>query len=267
MLGSASLSDNRDEWLRPLGWDTFFEMSDQRVVCVGRFSDVSGWRKERCSTFSAQVWWIAWHPRSSVERLQRAQHKRRLSWMPWLYRVLKPKHRTWAEPWQARIQARLCALETVEIGPDCFVAPEARIFAEPGRVVRLGPRCSIAAGVFIHGPVELDSDVSINAGAHLDGGRKGIRIGAGTRIAAGVRIFAFDHGLDAGMPIREQPVVSHGIQIGADVWIGAGAGITDGVSIADGAVVAMGAVVTRDVSPGMIVAGIPAQPIGRRERK
>ena len=200
-----------------------------------------------------------------MERLRRAQHKRRLSWMPWLYHVLKPGHRVWAVPWQARVQARLCALETVEIGPDCFVAPEARIFAEPGRSVRLGARCTGAATAFIHGPVEFGSDVSINPGVHLDGGRRGIRVGAGTRIAAGVRIFAFNHGMAASRPIRAQPVVSRGVEIGSDVWLGAGAGVTDGVSIGDGAVVGMGAVVTCDVPEHAVVAGVPARLIGRRD--
>ena len=37
----------------------------------------------------------------------RAQHELRLSWMPWLYAGLKPKHREWAEAWQAEVQAKL----------------------------------------------------------------------------------------------------------------------------------------------------------------
>ena len=198
------------------------------------------------------------------QRLYRAQHKRRLSWMPWLYFRLKPKHRAWAEPWQRKIHERLMALETVEIDPTAFVAPSARIFAEPGRMVRIGPRVSVAAESFLHGPIELAEDVSINARCHLDGGAAGITVGAATRIATGSRIFAFDHGMAADRPIREQPVRSRGIYIGSDVWIGAGVGITDGVTISDGAVVAMGAVVAKDVPPMTIVGGVPARPIKKR---
>ncbi len=193
-----------------------------------------------------------------------AQHKRRLSNMPWLYFRLKPKHRAWADPWQARVQARLMALETVEIEPDCFVAPEARIFAEPGRAIRLCRGSSIAALAFVHGPVVLGPSASINARASLDGGAAGIEIGEGTRIAAGAMIYAFDHGLSPDRSIREQPVTSRGIRIGSDVWVGAGAGVTDGVVIGDHAVVGMGAVVTRDVPPFGIVAGTPARQIGDR---
>jgi acetyltransferase-like isoleucine patch superfamily enzyme len=110
--------------------------------------------------------------------------------------------------------------------------------------------------------------VSVNPHVTLDGGQRGIAIGAGTRIATRASLFAFDHGLDPQRTIREQPVRSQGIRIGVDVWIGAGATITDGVVVADGAVIGAGAVVTRDVPAYAIVGGVPARVIGdRRERR
>ena len=194
----------------------------------------------------------------------REQHKQRLSHMPWLYFALKERHRPWAQAWQEEVQARLRELETIEIAPGCFIAPEAHLFGEPGRGIQVGAGCAIAADVFMHGPITLGRDVSVNARASLDGGAKGIRIGDGTRIASGVAIYAFDHGLAPDRPIKDQPVTSRGITIGADVWIGANAGITDGVTIGDHAVVAMGAIVTRDVPPWTLVAGVPAAPIADR---
>lgn len=198
----------------------------------------------------------------------REQHKKRLSWMPWLYFVLKPRHREWADAWQQDVQRHLVEQETVELGTGCFIAPEAAIFAELGRTVRMGNRCSVAAQAFLHGPLTLADGVSINARASLDGGTKGIAIGEGTRIATGACLYAFDHQMEPDRDIREQPVTSRGIVIGRDVWIGAQAGITDGVRIGDHAIVAMGAVVTRDVPEWAIVAGVPAKIIGdRRDRK
>ena len=194
----------------------------------------------------------------------RAQHKLRMAWMPWLYFELKPELRAWAEPWQAAIQDQLRALEAVELGLGCFIAPEAKIFAEPRRGICLGARVSVGAEAFLHGPLELGDEVSINPRVVMDGGRAGIRVGAGTRIATGAKLFAFDHGLDPSAEIRAQPVRSRGIVIGRDVWIGAGAGVTDGVEIGDHAVVGMGAVVTRDVPAWAIVGGVPAQVIGDR---
>jgi acetyltransferase-like isoleucine patch superfamily enzyme len=202
-------------------------------------------------------------------RLQAAkeQHKLRMSWMPWLWLTLKPKIRAWAEPWQAEIQARLRALEAVEIGEGCFVAPEAKIFAEPHRSVRIGDRVTIGAEAFLHGPITIGDDVSINPRVSMDGGRAGIVIGEGARIATGATIYAFDHGFDPRAPIREQPVTSRGIVIGRDVWIGAQAGIIDGVTIGDHAVVGMGAVVTKDVPAWAIVGGVPARVIGDRRTR
>ncbi len=194
----------------------------------------------------------------------REQHKLRLSWMPWLYFRLKDEHRAWAEPWQHEVQDRLRALETITIEPGCFIAPEARLFAEPGRPIIVRSGASIAADAFVHGPVDIGANASLNARVSVDGGSAGVHIGEGTRIASGVAIYAFDHMLSAALPIRAQGVTSRGIHVGRDVWIGANAGITDGVRVGDGAVVAMGAVVTRDVPPGMIVGGVPAVVIGAR---
>jgi acetyltransferase-like isoleucine patch superfamily enzyme len=194
----------------------------------------------------------------------REQHKQRLAWMPWLYFVLKEHHREWAEPWQFRIQQRLQDLETVSIADGCFIAPCANLFAEPGRPIAIGSGCAIAAQVFMHGPITIGKNVSINARATLDGGAKGISIGDDTRIASGAAIYAFDHGISPDRPVRSQPVRSVGITIGRDVWIGANVSITDGVKIGDHAVVGMGAVVTRDVAPWQIVGGCPARVIADR---
>jgi acetyltransferase-like isoleucine patch superfamily enzyme len=192
------------------------------------------------------------------------QHKERLSWMPWLFQTLKPQHLAWAIPWQKDIQQRLGALETVNIENDCFVAPTARIFGEPGRTVKIKRGASIAAEAFIHGPVVIGCNVGINARVSVDGGSNGVEIGADTRIATGTCIYAFNHCTDPSRLIREQPVRSKGIKIGCDVWIGANVSVTDGVSIGDHAVVAMGAVVTKNVPEWAIVAGVPAKIIGDR---
>lgn len=186
--------------------------------------------------------------------------------MPWLYFSLKPRHRAWAEPWQRDLQAELQDLETIEFGEGCFIAPEAGLFAEPGRGIKLGARCAIAAQVYLHGPAELEDEVSLNLGVCVDGGSAGVFIGEGSRLAAGVSVYAFDHGISPGAPVRAQPVRSQGVHIGRDVWIGARAGITDGVRIGDHAVIGMGAVVTRDVPAWAVVGGVPAEVIGDRRR-
>lgn len=195
----------------------------------------------------------------------REQHALRMAYMPWLYHRAKPEIRAWAVPWQRELHAALAALEALEIHEDAFVAPTARLFAEPHRAIRLAARSSVAADCFLHGPITLGQDSSLNVRVTLDGGRAGITIGPRCRIATGVTMFAFDHGIAADAPVLEQPVRSKGITLGEDVWVCANAGITDGVSVGDHAVVAMGAVVTRDVPAWAIVGGVPARVIGSRQ--
>ncbi|MFB6174029.1 MAG: DapH/DapD/GlmU-related protein [Halobacteriales archaeon] len=54
------------------------------------------------------------------------------------------------------------------------------------------------------------------------------------------------------------------VEVGHDVWIGHGATVLPGVTLGNGAAVGAGAVVTGDVAPYTVVAGVPAEPIGRR---
>lgn len=205
--------------------------------------------------------------REVAQAARRAQHKRRMAFMPYLYFSAKAEIREWAVAWQEALQRELMALEALELEPGCFIAEEANLFAEPKRPIHVCGGASVAAHAFVHGPVELGAHVSVNPYATLDGGQKGIVVGEGTRIATRAALFAFDHGIAPDRAVREQPVRSLGIRVGKDVWIGAGAIVTDGVTIGDHAVVGAGAVVTRDVAPHMVVGGSPARTLfDRRSR-
>ena len=54
------------------------------------------------------------------------------------------------------------------------------------------------------------------------------------------------------------------IEIDDYAWIGSRATVLPGVKIGKGAVVAAGAVVTKDVTPYLVVGGVPARPLGTR---
>lgn len=113
--------------------------------------------------------------------------------------------------------------------------------------------------------VEIGSDVSVNRGVEfypgLYGGKARILIGDGVRIAPNVRFHAAGH--DPAHP--ELADVGADIVVEDGAWLGAGAILLPGVRIGRGAVVAAGAVVAKDVAPGLIVGGVPAKEIGRRE--
>ena len=198
----------------------------------------------------------------------REQHKKRLSYMPWLYFSLKPKNLAWAQLWQQEYQDYLRSVESIQIDNDCFISPDAQLFAEPNRDIIIGDGSFIAADCGLHGPISLGKKVALNHHCALDGGRMGIHIGDNTRLAAYCHLYAFNHGMKLDSTIHEQAVSSTGIVIGEDVWLGANVGVVDGVTIHDYSVVGMDSTVTRDVEAYAIMAGSPAKKIGdRRDKK
>jgi sugar O-acyltransferase (sialic acid O-acetyltransferase NeuD family) len=103
-------------------------------------------------------------------------------------------------------------------------------------------------------------------------------IGAGTVVTAGVRVTTnvrigrhvhlnlnstIGHDTHVGDFVSVFPgvTISGDVVIGERVTIGTGVNIINGVSIGDGAYIGAGAVVTRDVEPGVTVAGVPAKVI------
>ena len=57
--------------------------------------------------------------------------------------------------------------------------------------------------------------------------------------------------------------ISGGVKVGTGVLVGTGAQILQYITIGEGATVGGGAVVTKEVPPGITVAGIPAKPLNR----
>lgn len=193
------------------------------------------------------------------------QKRKRLNHMPWLYDI--EKHKTFAKQWQKEWQQKLMELETIEfIGEDTFIADvNMNVFAERGRAIIFNNNCRIAANVYLHGPIEVGENVSINQHCHMEGP---IRIGADTRIGPSTSIFAFNHNFDdSETPIRLQKVKKEGVRIGENVWIGANVSIVDGVTIGAHSVVGIASVVTKNIPDNEVWAGNPCKKIGERKRQ
>lgn len=139
------------------------------------------------------------------------------------------------------------------------------LFAAVGRNCSVGTDfiCDFGDNIY------LGDNVSINHRCtFVDSNR--IVIGSNVLIAPCVQINTSSHPLAAadrivtGAAVEESAyfarTYSAPVTIGDNCWIGAGAIIVAGVTIGAGAVVAAGAVVTKDVPPGMLVAGVPAVP-------
>ena len=112
-------------------------------------------------------------------------------------------------------------------------------------------RITIGDYVFLGRGVEIDVSESVSIGHHV-------------LLAPGVFITDHTHGIAAGSPIDSQGCPSSAVTIEDDAWLGVRSVVLPGVRIGRGAVVGAGAVVTKDVSPGCIVAGVPARVLGER---
>ena len=111
--------------------------------------------------------------------------------------------------------------------------------------------------------IRIGRGTYINRHTMLDASEQ-IQIGADCMIGPFCYITDHDHGMENGIPIKNQPLVGAAVMIEDDVWIGAHVTILKGVRVGSGAVVGAGAVVTRNVPSGAIVAGVPAKVIGYR---
>lgn len=110
------------------------------------------------------------------------------------------------------------------------------------RGTKIGDRVRIADGVFIE---EVRPDL--------------ILIEDGVNIGPRAVILAHDSSYHCANP--EIPILYQQVKICKNGYIGANAVILPGITIGEGSVVAAGAVVTKDVAPGVVVAGVPAKQI------
>lgn len=128
---------------------------------------------------------------------------------------------------------------------------------EPGAIIRemveIGQNAVIMMGAIINIGAKIGPQTMIDMGVVL-GGRA--EVGARCHVGAGAVL--------AGVvePPSAQPVV-----VEDDVLIGANAVVLEGVRIGAGAIVAAGSVVTKDVPPGVVVAGVPAKIIKEKDEK
>jgi sugar O-acyltransferase (sialic acid O-acetyltransferase NeuD family) len=103
--------------------------------------------------------------------------------------------------------------------------------------------------------VKLSDGVLVQRLAHISSGcslATGVRINVGALVMHDVRIGAY-------ATVAPAAVLLGGVTIGERVYVGANATVLPGVEIGDDAIVGAGAVVTKDVSEGVVVAGVPAK--------
>lgn len=153
------------------------------------------------------------------------------------------------------------------------VMTRARSLAAGIRYRRLYPRFDhVGEGVVFDSDVYFNKvqNISIGDGSFIGrscylNAEDDLRIGEQCMIAAECHLMTWNHRLDdRRIGIREHGRESSRVELGDGVWMGYNAIVLPGVTIGEGAVVGAGSVVTEDVEPFDVVAGVPAEPIGRR---
>ena len=118
-----------------------------------------------------------------------------------------------------------------------------------------------------NGRINIGNNVSVNSNVCIAAADNGeIIIGDFVLIGQNVVLRASDHEHSSiQIPIMKQGHTGGTIVIEDGVWIGANAVITRNTRIGAHSIVAAGAVVTDNIAPYVIVGGVPAKVIRKRE--
>jgi acetyltransferase-like isoleucine patch superfamily enzyme len=139
------------------------------------------------------------------------------------------------------VDETLVNLYGCSIGDDTMVAP----FVEIQRNAAIGKRCKISSHAFICEGVSIADEVFIGHGVVFTNDR-----------------YPRATNEDGRMQTQADWAVEKTI-VGRRASIGSNATLLSGITIGEGALVGAGAVVTTDVPASVIVAGVPAEIVGR----
>ena len=126
---------------------------------------------------------------------------------------------------------------------------------------KIGPHSGIRPGVKVFHPWLFEmGDWSMLANGVVIYNLGTVKIGDHTVLSQDVYVCAGTHDYtEPTLPLERPPIA-----IGHGVWIAAGAFIGPGVSVGDNSVVGARAVVIKDIPPGVVAVGNPAQAVKQR---
>ena len=151
-------------------------------------------------------------------------------------------------------------LRNASIGPDSTVEHSVVEDSKVGRGTTVGPYAHVRGGAEIGDGCEIHNYAEVKNSVVGDGVKMhhfsylgDADVGEGANIGAGAVTVNFDG------------VAKHRTHIGVRAFVGCDTMLIAPVSVGDGAFTAAGAVVTRDVAPGVRVAGVPARELPAKD--
>jgi sugar O-acyltransferase (sialic acid O-acetyltransferase NeuD family) len=133
-------------------------------------------------------------------------------------------------------EVRACGLKLISV-----THPTAHL----SRFVELGEGVTILAGATINPGTVIEDNVCVNTAASID----------------------HDNHLGKGSHVFPNATLAGDVRVEEFAYVGSGAVVKPGVVIHKYSYVGAGAVVLKDVPEGVIVAGVPAEEIGRQQKR
>lgn len=130
-----------------------------------------------------------------------------------------------------------------------------------GAQVQQNVRITSSVRVLTSGSLSIGEWTFIGHDTLIVGGNADITIGEKVDIGPRVTIVTGSHELFTSYDRAAGPGYSSPVVIEDGVWVGAGSTILGGVTVGRRSMIAAGSVVTTDVSPGVLVGGVPARVI------
>jgi acetyltransferase-like isoleucine patch superfamily enzyme len=155
-------------------------------------------------------------------------------------------------------------------GPRAFIGDRVLIYQDKGGgFVRLGEAVHLYGDISMltgsGGSIEIGAHSHIQPRCQFSAYLSPIRIGRNVEIAPNCAFYPYDHGIEQGALVSEQPSrTKGGIFIGDGAWLGFGVIVLDGVRIGRGAVVAAGSIVMHDLPDDAVAFGSPARVVKMR---
>ena len=140
-------------------------------------------------------------------------------------------------------------------------------------LIHIGDHVRIDAGVLLSGshPIRIGDHVHLAAGTKIFSSGGPVEIASFANLSADVKVFSASDDYTGGsltnptVPDAYKEVTRAPVRIGGHAIIGAGSVILPGVTLGLGSAVGALSLVREDVEEGVVVAGVPARHIGRRD--